>query len=122
MPYLIDNGLKFTIVDLEIFRSEALGGMVYAHDEKDDETFKKCFKEYERIDRLITMGYEMLIEGKLKEWDWKWLADGGRLCRRDWYEDWFKKDLEKDGVSKEEYDKKWGRKVEQEKLSKIEQN
>ena len=46
-----------------------------------------------------------MIEESLDDWDWKWAAEGGHLCRRDW--EWFGEDLKKAGVSKEEYDKKW---------------
>lgn len=107
MSFLGGSILGFRIMDLEIYRDEAVGDILLGHDHKSDKEVEKAFKEYERYRRLVEMGYEMLFDGKLEEWDWHWLADGGHLCDRDWYDDWFKKDLEKAGVSKEEYDKKW---------------
>lgn len=83
---------------------EAVGGILVAHDKKDEKGIKDALVEYERIDKLIDHGMIQLEAGQ-KDWSWKWLADTGNLCDRDWV--WFKDDLEKAGVSKAEFDKKW---------------
>ena len=100
------NLLDFIINDLEISQNEAVWGIMNGHKNKDEDAIQKSFKDYERIHRMIGFGNEMKNNG-LKNWDWKWLVDTGNLCELDWDDDWFKKDLEKAGASKEEYDKKW---------------
>ena len=102
----IDSFLKFQVYDLGIHRDEAVSGIVIAHEKKDDDGVKKSYKDYQLYDRMIQIG-ESMIDGGLENWDWKWVANEGHLCDMDWKEEWFKDNLEKAGVSKEEYDKKW---------------
>ena len=102
---IINNNLKFTIEDIELSQNEAIGGMLVGHDEKDDEKFQKAFHEYEKYDRLLQLGYEMLIDGKLDDWDWKWAVKLGYLCEMDF--EWFELDLKKAEINKEEYYEQW---------------
>jgi len=99
--------LELQIADMESYRDEAVCDIVIAHEKKDDEGVKKWYHEYQVYDRMVKLGYEMLLEGKLEVYDLKWAANEGWLCDMDWEEDWLKNQLEKAGVNKEEYDKKW---------------
>jgi len=106
MGYLLDNELKMTIsMCLEMNLDDEVGEMLMAHERGDDDGVKEHYQKYLEANRLVDLGYEMLIDGKLEKWDWQWLADGGHLCDMDWV--WFKDWLEKDGVSREEYNLKW---------------
>lgn len=106
MSYLIDNGLKMLIsMSLKPSLEDAVADIVTAHENNDDDGVRKHYLEYQKVNRLIDLGYQMLFDGKLKEWDWQWASDNGYLCDMDW--EWFKEDLEKAKVSKEEHDKKW---------------
>lgn len=108
MGYLIDNGLRMTIgMSLEISLDEEVGKIVVAAEKGDMAGVQEHYLEYQKCNRLVDLGYEMLLDGGLKEWDWKWAADTGRLCDMDW--EWFKEDLEEAKVSREEFDKKWGK-------------
>lgn len=104
MENTMDSILEIQVWDLEIYRGEAVGGMVLAHEKRDDIEFEKCLEDYKKMDELCKIGYDMM-KGGLTEWNWKWVADNGHLCDMDWI--WFKEDLEKAGVNKEEYDRKW---------------
>ena len=106
MGYLIDSGLKMTLeMSIEIDMEEEVDAIVISAECGDMDGVKKHYEEYQKMNRLRTLGYEMLIDGGLKEWDWQWAADNGHLCDMDWI--WFKEDLDKAVVSKEEFDKKW---------------
>lgn len=106
MACLVDSGLKMTLwMAIEIDVGDEVGEIVMAAERGDMDGVRKHYEEYQKMDRLRDIGYLMLIDGGLKEWDWQWAADGGHLCDMDW--EWFKDDLEKAKVSKEEYDKKW---------------
>ena len=106
MGYLIDSSLKITLgMAIELDVDDEVGEIVMAAERGDMAGVQKHYEEYQKMERLRNLGYEMLIDGKLKDWDWKWAADGGHLCDMDW--EWFKDDLEKAKVSREEYDKKW---------------
>jgi hypothetical protein len=106
MGYLIDSGLKMTLgMAIELDVDDEVGEIVMAAEKGDLDGVQYHYKEYQRMERLRNIGYEMLIDGGLKEWDWQWAADKGMLCDMDW--EWFKEDLEKAKVSREEFDKKW---------------
>jgi hypothetical protein len=102
---IIDNTLKLLITDMEISRDEAVSGMLSGHYHEKYDKIQECFKQYEKYDRLVRLGYQMLLDGNLEDWDWKWAADTGYLCDMDW--EWFKEDLEKAGINREEFEKKW---------------
>jgi hypothetical protein len=101
MSYLIDNSLKFLIQDLEIYDGEYVGGIMDGHDRNDNQKVKENFEDWEINRRMISLGYQMLIDGKLEEWDWKWAAKNGKLCDMDF--EWFKREFEKEGITKEKY-------------------
>lgn len=107
MAFYIDSSLKFLIADLEVYRDESVGEILVGYDEKNDEKVQSGFKNYRKYDRLISLGLEMLIDGQLEEWDWKYAADYGWLCEMDFEEDWCKKDLEKVGITKKDYLENW---------------
>ena len=65
------------------------------------------YKEYGKLRRLISLGMDQIIEGKLKNWDWKFMAKKGWLCEHDFEPDRFKGQLEKEGITKEDYCKNW---------------
>ncbi len=96
--------MEFSIADLEIHEDEAVFRMVNAHNEKDEDAFKKAFQEYKEYHRLVRMGYEM-ADGGIETWNWQWLADTGNLCDQDWV--WFEKQLKEAGVDKEAFYEKW---------------
>jgi hypothetical protein len=106
MGYVINNGLRFTIgMSLEISLDEEVGEIVMAAEKGDLVGVREHYLEYQKMNRLVDLGYEMLLDGGLEEWDWQWASDTGHLCEMDW--EWFKEDLERAKVSKEEHDKKW---------------
>ena len=106
MGYLIDNGLKITLgMAIELDVDDEVGAIVMAAEKGDLDGVKKHYEEYQKMERLRSIGYEMLIDGGLKEWDWQWAADEGMLCDMDW--EWFKEDLERAKVSKKDFDKRW---------------
>jgi hypothetical protein len=102
---LIDNDLKLVLADLELCLDETVGGILVGHETNDEDKVDESFGQYSRTRRMLDLGYKMLIDGKLEKWDWQLAADKGWLCDMDW--GWFKDDLEKAGVNKEEHDKKW---------------
>lgn len=96
--------MEFIVHDLDIYVDEAVGEILVAHKNNDEAAINKALESYHRSRRLVSLGWEMVMEG-LKEWDWKWAADSGNLCDKDW--EWFKEDLEKAKINKEEFYKKW---------------
>lgn len=96
--------LRFMVDDLHISLDDAFYGALDAQKEGNEKGVKELTLEYEKTREMIRMGTQM-IEAELDDWDWKWLAEGGHLCQMDWV--WFGDTLEKAGISKEEYDKKW---------------
>jgi len=106
MGYLLDTSLKVTIAMLfEVGVNDALEDMLLANDKGDKERFEKSYLEYTRQKRLVELGYEMMLDGKLKEWDLKWSAKNGHLCNMDF--EWFKEMLEKEGITKDNYRTEW---------------
>ena len=102
---LINNDLKWVLSDLWISLDEAVRGILVGHETKNEDKVDESFRQYSRAGRMLDLGYKMLTDGKLDKWDWQRAADEGWLCDMDWV--WFKDDLEKAGVNKEEHDKKW---------------
>lgn len=105
MSFLLDSGLKFLVADLQVSLDDNVGEILVGHENKDEKAIQKALEDYDKNCRLFNMGLQMIIDGNLKEWDWKWLAERGNLCERDW--EWFGERLREAGVSKEEFDKKW---------------
>ena len=106
MGYVVDSGLKITLgMAIELDVDDEVGEIVLAAEKGDLVGVRKHYDEYQKMSRLSNLGYEMLIDGGLKECDWQRAADGGHLCDMDW--EWFKADLERAKVSREEYNKKW---------------
>ena len=106
MGYVIDSILKIQVgMSIELDVDDEVGAIVMAAEKGDLVGVRKHYDEYQKMSRLSNLGYEMLIDGGLKEWDWQWAADEGMLCDMDW--EWFKEDLEEAKVSKEDYDRKW---------------
>ena len=96
--------LSFMVHEIRLCIDDAFYGALDARKENNEEKVKELMDLYERNQRLLHLGIEM-IEESLEDFDWKWAAEGGHLCVRDW--EWFGDRLKEAGVSKEEYDKKW---------------
>lgn len=93
----------FLDLELDIVISETVYDI--AHEENNEERLKK-YKEYEKYDRLFKIGQNQIKCG-LKNWDWKYLAEGGHLCERDF--EWFKEEIENAGIDIAKYIEKWYR-------------
>jgi len=105
MACVIDDDLKMMIqMQLMLELEDTVYNMLDACKKGEEEATNKYLEEYNKLNRLIELGYEMIIDGKLKKWDWKWLYEGGKLSQMDWL--WFGKDLKESGLSEEEYYKK----------------
>jgi hypothetical protein len=65
------------------------------------------YEAYEKCRRLINLGLDQVINGKLTEWDWKYMAKHGWLCEHDFSEQRFKKELEAEGITKDDYIANW---------------
>ena len=94
--------LTFDEICLNI--NDAVFNMAEAYGRGNQEEMDKARDEYFKRDQLLDKAILHIENGK-HDWDWQWLADDGHLCDHDWI--WFKEDLEKAGVSREEFDKKW---------------
>ena len=100
--------LEFIVADLDICVDDAVGEILEAHKNNNEEAINKALESYHKYRRRVKLGWEMIMDGR-KDWDWKWAAKGGHLCDRDW--EWFAKDLKKAKISRKEYNKKWKAKV-----------
>jgi len=109
--------LKFMVHDLHISLDEIFYEALRAQREGNEKGVKELTREHEKTQEMIRMGMDMMEEG-LDHWDWKWLAKGGHLSQMDWA--WFGDTLKKEGISKEEFDKK--RKVVERKVKEREAN
>jgi hypothetical protein len=99
------NWLFFIVSDLRIYEEEAVYALIDAHVKGDQIEIDKATDYYQMRNQLVSKALEHIECGKKDKFDWKWLADEGKLCDKDW--EWFKEDLEKAGVSREAFDKKW---------------
>jgi len=108
MGYVIDSILKIQVgMSIELDVDDEVTQIVMAAERDDKDGVIEHYNKYKKAKRLRDIGYEMMIDGKLEEWNWQWAADGGHLCDMDW--EWFKEELENAKVSREEFDKKWKR-------------
>ena len=110
-----DTDLKFTLAMLDTERSNAVGGILVGHNNKNDDEVNKAFEEYNKFDRLMGLGLKLLVDVGLKEFDWKYAAAHGWLCEKDF--EWFNDELTNEGIFKNDYlanwkewEKEWNRK------------
>lgn len=76
--------------------NEAVGGMLAGFDKKDDKEIEKCMEEYSKNERVVRLGMQMMLDGKLQEWDWQYAESRGWLCEKDF--EWFKAELDAEGI------------------------
>ena len=100
-----DTDLKFMLALLDTERNTAVGNILAGHKNKDEKAIEAAFEEYTKLDRLIDLGLKLLVDANLKEFNWKYLACHGWPCIKDF--EWFKKELDSEGVFKNDYHKNW---------------
>lgn len=103
---LIDKDIKWDIEIIRYNTYQVVDSIVEAAHNNDEAMLNSYYEQYSKYDRLLSLAMTLLVDYKKDNFDWKFLAEKRRLCTMDF--DWFKKELEENGIKKEDYFRKVG--------------